>query len=420
MANVTLTTVVRNVGTLPLLLKLTDKLVSSKLLTSLRIIDETKKPESAFEIRAVARVDGDTQSSIPHVDVDAVIGTDPKAFRGMKMEGYYHHYTNQKLFQNSVALTVGIRGGGIIGLTSQDNRKFEVVFDAGSCCIRSGRGGGSVLAVHPESGLSCGGLGWKLYKLEWRESELIVTAYDTGATFTAQCPRMDGPLDVTATALAQGACDIVVTHAAPVEIISKDLSHRSYVSYHTSSPAGVDGTEVISKKDIVYIDIEGWALLQQGSVPLTVGDENDAGAFRRSGVIQQSKTEREVHTSFLSRSKGVVGKIKKLRDDGIKVQSSLNSIVQVASDAELGTPVLFAVLSQELADDAELLAEYSKLIDGGPQGEPLVTSAQDILIYLDSLVADPKAMVAFLNEVVEALPQAERKYLHDLLSRSSD
>lgn len=420
MANVTLTTVVRNIDTLPLLLKLTDKLVASGLLTALRIVDETKKPESAFSIRSSAATDGDTQTLIPHLDLDAVIEADPKAFRGMKMEGYYHHNTNQKLFQNSTSLVIAVRGGGIIGLTSQDNRKFEVVFDAESCCIRVGRGGGSALAVHTESGLSCDGLGWKLYKLTWQDNEISVVAHDTGATFTAQCPRMDGPLDVTATALAQRASDIVVTHATAAKIISKDSSHRSYVSYHSKMPSAVDGVEVLSKSDIVYIDSAGWTSLTQGSIPLTVGDNSDVGAFRRAGLIQQSKTEREVHSSFLSRSKGIIDKVKKLRDDGVAVQSSSDSVVQVVGISGLGTPALFAVLSEDLAGDAELLADYSKLIDGGPIGDPIVSSAQDVLIYLDSLAADPKMMIAFLNEVVEVLPSAERKYLQELLSRSSD
>jgi len=418
MANVTLTTVVRNVGTLPLLLKMTDQLAASGQLAALRIIDETNSVAGAFEIRSHVKIDGDKGSLVPHLDESLIFAQDAHAYHGSKLNGYYHESTNKILEQNQAGLLVAVRGGGIIGLASQDNRKFEIVFDTGSCFVRVGRGGGTPITVHSAPGIGCGGKEWKLYTIAWQKNEIHVTAHDTSMTFITSCPRMDAPLVVTASARPEGFSDIFVVSAEPASIISTDSKIRSYATYHSTFPTSASGVEVISTDDIVYIDLEAWSDLSFGGAPLVVGDIASVSVLKRAGLLQASESENAVHSSFLSRSKGIVEKTRKLAADGVMIQAQ-NSVVKVSSASDLGKPVLFAVLSKNVVGNLTFHAGYLSLLVDGPLGETLSSSAKDVLVYLDSLAVDSPAMKDFLNEVVEALPKAERDYLQSLLARSN-
>jgi hypothetical protein len=420
--SVTLTTVVRNPETLPYLLKVTDGLVEAGLLTELRVVDEAGGHDGTTKLRELLSTDAALGTRIVVVDLEKVRARDPQSYFATGASDYRHRSTGYSLVPGGPSVTVAIRGsrGAIIGL-----EKMELVVGPQICFLRRGRGGGSTIAGLGVDGVVAGGLSWRSVVLTWDSAGRLSVAFDTGDTFDADIPLSIGSLSLTVTPPPKASADIVVSSLAPTSLGSSDS--RMYAVYHKQWPGPVvDGFEVISKADIVFIDRIGWEDLvtREDVVPLVVGDSTSLGPLRRLGFVRRSEDERDVHLSFLDRSAKVIEKCSKFRKEGNElVLSSDDGLFLISRPKKsLGSPAVICVLSKGLVSDSLLLEKYRSLVDEGPIGGGLNSIETDILAHLDSLVAKQSSkgqdgVGDFLLELVEVLPVDARKKLADLLAR---
>jgi hypothetical protein len=195
---------------------------------------------------------------------------------------------------------------------------------------------------------------------------------------------------------------------------------RAYASYYSDMPKPVvEGVEITSLSDIVYIDVDAWeSSILKGGVPVVVGDRASLGCFRRFGLISRSEASFEVHKRFLTKSGLFIKKMNYASKNGIDVlYERFESTIKRNDDVCLGAPVLFSTLSDETLFDKRMIREYSELVPD----ESLIQEEVDcknILVHLDSLVADEESAKNFLLEVVETIPAKYREYLFEALKKS--
>jgi hypothetical protein len=419
---VTLTTVVRNPETLPYLLKMTDGLVEAGLLTELRVIDEAGGHDGTTKLRSMLPTDAAMGTRIVVVDLEKIRARDPQSYFAAGASDYRHRSTGFSLVPGGYSVTVAMRGsrGAIIGL-----EKMELVVGPQICFLRRGRGGGSTIASLAVDGVVAGGLSWRSVVLVWDLAGRLSVTFDTGDTFDADIPLSVGSLSLTVTPPPKASADIVVSSLTPTSLGASDP--RMYATYHKQWPEPIlNGFEVTSRADIVFIDRTGWEDLvtREDVLPLVVGDATSLGPLRRLGFVRRSEDERDVHLSFLDRSAKVIEKCSKFRKEGNElVLSSDDGLFLISRPKKsLGSPAVICVLSKGLVSDSLLLEKYRSLVDEGPIGGDLNSIETDILAHLDSLVAKQSSkgqdgVGDFLLELVEVLPVDARKKLADLLAR---
>lgn len=418
MQKITFTTVVKNPATLPLLFEMTDKLVSAGLLHSLRVIDKTEDHKRTTRLRSLLPMDGDTGSRIVLVDFDVLRVKDPCARVMSGMTGYRHKTTDVFLVPGGPSVTVAARGpeGSYIGVFSRDRVTggFELALKKDSCFLRRGKGGGAVLDKVDVPGVVAGGCAWRSAEISWKEDGKLEVKIDTGDVLKVDMPKEIGELSLTVSASPVGLSDIVVTSLGSFDMCDVEVD-RSYASYFLSTPPEVDGLEVRCSSDVVMIDVEGWASIIEGGVPVVIGDATSLGALRRLGIISKSESSADVHRSFLSKSKASIQKIKFARDSAVEtLYDKSKSSVLINRSSELGPPVLFSVLNEEVVFDSSIIEEYSNLVYEGLVG-PEEQNYDNVLMHIDRFVADEESAKRFLLEIVEAIPVGYRRYLLDTL-----
>ena len=417
MQPIIITTVVRNPMTLPLLLSLTDNFVERGLLTKLRVVDETPDAAGTIAVRSLVPMDGVTNTRKVVVNYSTIRQKDPRAYISTGLTGYHYKTTGFNLVQGGDPVVVAVRGshGASIWVSSGGRGAggVEVVMNGSGCFIRTGRGGGDKLSEIPDSGVVDGGTGWRTVELALVGSEFIATL-DTGTCLKCGVDFGMAPVGVNISSSPVGIADIVVT-SLPVGSLGPDVD-RSYACYYKSRPpADESGFELVSNNDIVYIDPVGWENLFESGIILAVGDAAHLPAVRRAGIAKSGTSD---HESFLDRSFRCTARVEQLWADNISFNiESGTHILKNGSRIVSGPPVLVCVLEASRVDNLEVIKRYSSLLESGPVGEPLDPAADDVIAYLDSILADPKAD-EFLIELVESLNQRQKSRLVELLSRS--
>jgi len=422
--NVTLTTVVSNYSTLPVLLKATDKLVSAGLLNSLRIVDRTSDDFGTEQIRSIVPIDGVTNTRIVTLDKDSLRFIDPRAHVAMGMTGYRFKTTNFKLEPGGSSVYVMARGsaGSYIAVSPGGSNVggVEIGLEKTRCFVRVGRGGGTFNNVLDVSGIVAGGRGWRAVELNLDVDLVLTIRLDTGAAMSTQLRLGNGDFFVSVSSPAGGLSDFIVSRLDPIKFRPESLVDRSYVSYFASQPEPVEGIEFVSDIDLIYVDVDNWLrLVDEKAVPLIVGDPACHSSLRRLGVLKESTTSKEVHTSFLSRGKAINDRIKNLVFRKIFVSIVENSKFKSAISDKMGVPaVMCGLINAEKDLDPAILAGYSELICNGPSGEELGLEATDVLAYFDVLLSSTGSE-EFLLELVEAMPKDKREFLINVLKQRS-
>jgi len=413
----TLTTVVRDERTLPLLFSFTDRLSSAGLLDSLRIIDATDSRAGTLSLRSAIPFDGASGSRTVAVDLD-VVKEGKKFHISPGSSGYRHRPTGFVLEKNGPAVTLAARGPGgfVVGFFS-GRAGLELVVTGGSMILRTGKGGGSVVSnVDLRDGMR-GGVVWRAVTVAW-SGDSLDAVLDSGEVVSAPMPEVLGPVDITVSPAAGSNADLVVTYQDQQSLGSHPGVDRSYASYFSSLPDPVDtGLEVFSATDIVFIDAEGWRdVVENGALPVFLGDASYDPLLRRSGVLKRSETVTEAHRSFLSRSAGVLRRFGAFRASNVQLSTAGWSPVCGSAGRTTGAPALVAVLDKGLMDSG-LLDGYFELAANGPQGEDLLGSGEEVLAYLDSIVSgDPRHIESFFHELFEVLSPELRVRLADILA----
>ena len=422
MPKVTLTTVVRNPATLPLLLKYTDELVEQFLLHSLRIVDCTMNVDQSTAVKSLLSSDGEKNCFIPNIDLGVIKSRDPRAVYLQSFEGYQHVSAGRSMTMGGGSVTVAVKGpdGAHIGLSFPERKQtnLEVVLNSNKCLIRQGRGGGNVIASGSMQTSLNNGKMWRTFQLVWDESGKFRVVNDIGEQVEVDMSGGSNFLDLTVSPPVKGVSDVLVSSLLLADMLRSDSLKRGYASYYKKEPPAAGGVDIISNSDIVFIELSGWESLVSGGIPLVIGDIGAMGALKRAGLLQRTEDARATHVSFLERSRNILQKVATLRSKNIPLVSNVESAVILSIGADkIGNPTLFSSLVGDLAFDQKLLKGYEDLLNIGAVGEDLSPRADETLSYLDSIVYDDLKCRDFLAELVEVLPESRRKYLLELLSK---
>lgn len=417
MQPITITTVVRNPATLPLLLALTDKFYSDGLLTKLRVVDYTPDATGTIVVRGLVPMDGSSNTRSIVVDYSAVQQKDPRSYISTGVTGYHYKTTGFKLQKNGDSVTVAMRsthGGSVwVSAGGRGAPGIEVVLSSSGCFIRRGKGGGTKVQEVLDSGVVDGGTGWRTIELSWSHDGQFVATLDTGSVLTCVAEFSGIEVDVNISSSPTGIADIVAT-----SLSSGSLGpgiDRSYAYYYKQlPPEEIEGFELVSSNDIVYIDPVGWQHLLDSGVVLAVGDNSHIPALRRAGVLKQGL---DVHASFLDRSYRCIEKMDHLISEGVSFNVADGThVVRNGVRTTIGLPALLCVLDEACVNDLKIIDRYSLLINDGPIGDALTPSAEDVLAYLDSIITNSKADEFFI-ELAESLNPQQKIRLIELLSR---
>ena len=423
MRQITLTTVVRNQATLPILLRITDELVAAGALTSLRIVDLTIDDLGTEQLRSMIPVDGNTNSRIVTLDSDRLKCVDPSAHVSTGMTGYRYKATGFCLVAGGRAVNIMTRGmlGSYIAISpdGKTNGGVEIGLEKSRCFVRTGRGGGPPIVSLDVSGVVAGGLGWRGISLRINSNDELLVELDTGVIMTTQL-KLDGrEFIVSVSAPSGGLSDFVVSYLSPKNFEHVSFVDRTYVSYFTVLPKPVsEGIEVISDIDLVYIDKNGWQrLIDEKSIPLIFGDPACNPTLRRLGILKESTSSKQVHTSFLDRSGTITKRIEDLICREIPTSIIAAAKVKLRDDGPvMGFPALICGLHADVLQDAEILERYTTLAVEGPRGDAILNKCDDVLAYFDILLNSSGAE-AFLLELVEAMPKDKKEFLIKILSQ---
>lgn len=421
MRPITLTTTISNPATVPLLLKIADRLVTMDLLDSLRIVDGTSTADETEALRAMLPHDGDSGTRIVGPDIEGLKGVDPSAHVSLGMEGYSHRSTGLRLVPGGRSVYVMTRAAVssciAIGPEPKAPGGAEIVLDRSRGFIRMGRGGGTP-RVSIDTGIVGAGLGWRGIELRLSSSGELGVKLDTGESMAIDLKPVSTEFVVSISAGTSGVSDFVASYLDPILFERESVARRKYVSYFSCMPAPVDGAEFVSVGDIVHIDVAGWRRMVEGTAaPLVLGDPEHCPIFRRLGVLRESKNSLQVHSSFLERSKGSIDKVEDVASQGIPIVISKSSMFSNRGGIDgLLPPALVCCLDDSARGALELLAGYEALFEDGPRGEKLKPRANDMLVHLDGLMRTDGAE-DFLLELLEVLPDDKRKFLFNALNR---
>ena len=422
-----LTTLVRNPLTLPILFRYTDVLAARGSLTALRIVDGTGSHSARAALRSLIPTDGESGTSIVAVDAGVVKSKDPSAFLMMGAAGYQQRFTGRKLTPGSGPVTIAGRGPGgfLLAVSTEEKRPswLELVAGPSSCFLRTGKGGGSVLASSSTPGIVAGGLAWRTAEVAWSLDGTVEFKLDTGDILAASVPAEVGQLSLFVSAPPAGSTDLVVSHLPSRELGAPAGIDRSYVSYFSKMPAlgGGEAVDVVSKCDIVFIDVENWEHIASGGVIFAFGDSQSIGPMTRMGVVKRSTSSQEMHLGFFDRSLNVVKKFSdacKAKKVLKKDASSGELAIQVVGGPSAGIPIFSVVLDESVVQNGDIIKEYISLASDGLRGLPLSAPAEEVLSYLDVILStSDQSARDFLVELVETLHPDLRSYLSDLLGR---
>ena len=422
MRQITLTTVVRNQATLPILLRVTDELVAAGALTSLRIVDLTIDDLGTEQLRSMIPIDGNTDSRIVTLDNDRLKSVDPSAHVSMGMTGYRYKTTGFSLVAGGREVNIMTRGtlGSYIAISPDGKTSggIEIGLEKSRCFVRTGRGGGAPIVSLDVSGVVAGGLGWRGVSLRINSNDELLIELDTGAIMTTQL-KLDGrEFIVSVSAPSGGLSDFVVSYLSPKNFEYVSFVDRTYISYFAVLPKPVsEGVEVISDIDLVYIDKNGWQrLIEEKSIPLIFGDSACNPTLRRLGILKESTSLKQVHTSFLDRSGSITKRIEDLVYRDIPTSIISAAKVKLCGGPVMGFPALICGLHADVLQDAELLERYTALAVEGPRGESILNKGDDVLAYFDILLNSGGAET-FLLELVEAMPKDKKEFLIKILSQ---
>lgn len=420
MRPITLTTIVSNYATLPIFLKVTDELVSIGLLDSLRVIDRTPDDFGTEQIRSIIPVDGETGSRIVTLDKEELRLADPTAHVATGMTGYRYKMTGFKLQAGGASVYVITRGsvGSYIAVSpgGKSSGGVEIGLEKTRCFVRTGRGGGTPSDSLCSPGVVAGGRGWRAIKLNLTIDLKLLIELDTGATMTVQLRPEDAEFMVSISSPAGGLSDFVVSYLNPTNFQPRASVDRSYVSYFLKPPDPAAGIEFVSDIDLIYVDKKNWQrLVTEKAVPLVLGDPACCSALRRLGVLKESNTSKEVHTSFLARTRAISDRIDDLIFRKISVCMTDSKFKSKISE-NMGIPALVCGLQGRALQDPDVLAGYVELISNGPSGEAVINHASDVLAYFDALL-NSTGSEAFLLELVEAMPKDKREFLFKVLNQ---
>ncbi len=424
MRSITLTTTVRNHATLPILLRITDELVAAGLLSSLRVIDATPDDIGTESLRSTIPIDGETGLKIVTMDRQELKRIDYSAHVSVGMTSYRYKSTSLHLTPGGRSVNVMTRGsaGSYVAVSPGGSGKgpggVEVGLEKTRCFVRSGRGGGTPSATLDVPGVVAGGLGWRSIKLSLAVDKKLTIEVDTGATMEAQLRSEENEFAVSISSPANGSSDFVVSYLDRSAFEPTSSVDRTYVSYFSSKPGPSDGLELVSDIDIVYIDKEGWRrLVENNAVPLVLGDSAHCATLRRMGILKASNSSKQVHDSFLSRSRAVIDRIEDLVFRDVPMASVVDSKIKVGNVVEgTGLPALICGLQGSVLGDVITLDRYKKLALDGPHGEKVLDHAADVVAYFDILLNSSGAE-EFLLELVEAMPAEKKEFLFRTLSQ---
>lgn len=420
MRPITLTTTIKNHATLSLLLKMTDQLVADGLLDFLRIVDDTPDDDGTEKLRSMLPRDGGRGTRIVSPDVDSLKKIDPTAHVATGVMGYSHKSTSLRLTPGgrSVYVMMKTLHGAYIAVSPEQRGpgNVEIVINRDRCFIRAGRGGGTPISVLDVASIG-NGKGWSAVELKLDSENKLKVQLDTGEFMTTQLHGLSSSFVVSLSAPTTGVCDFIASYLSPVAFEKDEVINRNYVSYFFFDPPPVeDGLEFVSKADIVYINKNGWRMLvEEKAAPLILGDPAHCSIFKRLGVIKESKTSKQIHDSFLERSRGVIDKIISASDIPLNIEDS--SLFYRTSKLEgLYPPALICCLQGRAGLDSTILAGYEKLFAEGPQGKSLPDKATDILLHVDSMLSSG-GIEEFLSALLETLPREQQEFLLSALSR---
>lgn len=420
MKKTTLTAVVRNPATLQILLNTTDRLHKSGLLTSLRIIDRTSNIDGTVALRSLLPVDGETGKNIVMVDIPTVKSKDRLAVVARKLLGYHYQNTGFKLVPDGSPVTIACRSTeGCYIFVSKEVRSVvgsEIVLGTSNCFVRTGKGGGQVVATEDFSGVVACGTGWRTVTLSLDLNGIIKMSFDNGRSMSVDSLLKDKTLEVGISSTSKGIADFVVTNLSPDEMRPEFDVDRSYASYFSVAPERAEGVEIRSENDVIYIDELGWSLMSEDGVAVAVGDDECMPALKRMGIFKSSSTSKESHLSFINRSRGAVGRVRSVAGESIRVLSASKKTLTIENECkESGRPVLICSLDPNVVFDTEVLSGYLALSENGLSGEELPKSASDVLVYLDETLSSGSAESFFL-ELVEALSSDQRLQLLKIIN----
>lgn len=385
---ITITTVVRNPATLPLLLALTDKFYSDGLLTKLRVIDCTSRLTDTAVVRSLVPMDGSSNTQSIVVDYSTVQQRDSRAYISAKTTGYRYETTGFKLQKGGDRITVAVRsthGGSVwVSAGGRGAAGIEVVLSNSGCFIRRGKGGGTKVQEILDSGVVEGGTGWRTIELSWSHDDQFVAALDTGSVLACAAEFGGGDVDVNTSSSPTGVADIVVT-SLPSSLLGLSID-RSYAYYYKQPPpAETEGFELVSKNDIVYIDPVEWKNIIESDVTLVSGDDAHLSALQLADILKQ---DQDTHSNSLDQPFLCVEKI-----DSLNCSSSLDQlfrciekigrlnadsisfnvadgtyISRVGAKSTTGLSSLLRVLEADRINDLNVIDRYSSLISQGPEG----------------------------------------------------
>lgn len=421
MQPIILTTTVHNPDTLPLLLKLTDELNKEGLLTELRVVDKTIDKKGTIALREQLPMDGESRTKSIVVDYGLVKKNDDKAYISTGLTGYHYTTSGHKLVRGGSNVTIACRTtlGASAWISKQRSGPgLELVLGKSSCFFRKGKGGGARLSEIEVSGVVDDGTGWRSVEVSWKEDGRLIATLDNGDVLTENVPVVSDELEVHISSAASGTADVVITSLKSSEL---GLSNsRDYAYYYADVPDRVmDAVEVFSKNDIVFIDKVGWSSLvsDEDSIPFVVGDPSYINVLKRAGVLKESL---DVHKSFLDRSRRCIDRVRDISSKRISVNADVKNpiVVRAGIGSSFGRPSLICVLDQKFINDKDVIERYRSLSLDGPVGEILSQEAEDIIVYLDSiLLDDSKKVDSFLVELIECIGEDHRASLLKLLSR---
>lgn len=416
--SIILTTVIRNSETFPILLKYANVLHSMNCLDSLRIIDRCLNDNDSIKLKKKLFSDNvDITSSL----IKELKEVDPRCYHAESLQNYHHEKSGKTLVKGGPACRIFYQGVGVcLGLGSHRGAK-EIVLSAKDCFIRDGKGGGNIVTRAEVSDISL--TAWNYAELSWVVDGTIRVITEVGEKMEILVDDGYEAYDLTVSSLANGKVSVALTDHLVDNILEKQSSFYEYISYSRLIPKKVDGCEVLSKNDIVFIDINSWKdnILKSG-VPLVIGENTCFDVLKSMKMFKCSDKQIEMHRSFLTRTKRVLSKCKSDYTSSLKIDKKSKVVEINHSDvgaSESGPPIIFSILSKNLLTDHRLIEDYSNV-----DLSNIIHCHDDhdescVIIHLESILQDPKKTEELFYEIAETLTEQQRKKMLNMLSKFS-
>lgn len=422
MSKTVITSCVRNIRTVPILMQYTDQLHDLGLLSSLRLVDCTNNKDDSSSLRKLCFFGGDLGSVMLDLDYSKILEKDPMSIIAAGVSGYRHRTTSINLGPGSSPISFFIKGlGGSIGIN-----KWEVVVRSEKCFARAGRGGGNIiseLCTEPAVAAVDSSALWKFVSISW-DGVKINVEFAGCESLNFDTPSDWSSIDVTFSALGSEPVDFIITRSSIFDLKVSNPDVRSYASYHATYPNNdSNDIEIFSKDDIIFLDVEGFKDLTQGFGRIvSIGDDSYRGILRRMELGLNALNKKDMHHQFLDRASRWISRAKKLREKKIpfSVEEGLNVNSGIIGNNSSGLPVLISVIDESISKNDDVIGRYESLkdsiksIDYTPEDHEL-----NIISYVDSVVGgNDEKVKEFLKEMVGILKKENKDFLLSLLNRS--